>query len=70
MNSEDGFLLLVESERKIFIEAFEVVDAGFGVDLLGIGGNQRRTNFLSALNLLIIFFDEGAFELRHLNIYY
>lgn len=70
MNSEDGFLLLVESERKIFIEAFEVVDARFGVDLLGIGWNQRRANFLSALNLLIIFFDEGTFELRHLNIYY
>lgn len=69
MNTQDRLLLLVQPEGEILVEAFEIVDARFGEDLLSVRGYQGRPDFLAALDLLIIFIDQGALELGHLNIY-
>jgi hypothetical protein len=67
LNAQDGFLLLVEPRGKILIESLQIVDSCLGVNLFGIGGDERGPNFLASEYLLVVVFYKRAFQLRHLN---
>ena len=65
--AQDGFLLLVKPRWKILIEPLQIVYSRLGVDLLSIGGDERRMDLLSSSDLMVVFFYERAFQFRHLN---
>ena len=67
MNAQNGFLLTVKPEGEVFIEPLQVVDAGLGVNLLGVGGDEGWTDLLPSHDLLVVVLDEGTLHARHSN---
>ena len=68
MDPEDGFFLAVQAKREVLVEALEVVDASLGVDLLSVGGDQWRSDLLTAQGLMVILIDHRALKLAHSNL--
>lgn len=68
MDPKDGLLLAVQTKREVLVETFEVVDAGLGVDLLCVGGDEWRSYFLAAQGLVVILIDHRALKLAHSNL--